>query len=135
MLKLTGHTRYAYSLIVERKDYSWPLTPLRTGSILPGANAKCSISSATSTRPRSHQCRAAAADVGARRGARGRAPATSRSITRLWFQAWDGVMASLGASSSLSSRVCCQSLSATGSGSMLRFCHQAASPPDRCSSR
>jgi hypothetical protein len=24
MLKLPGHTRYAYSPIVERKDYSWP---------------------------------------------------------------------------------------------------------------
>jgi allantoinase len=24
MLKLPGHTRYAYSPIVERKDYNWP---------------------------------------------------------------------------------------------------------------
>jgi allantoinase len=24
MLKLLGHTRYAYSPIAERKDYSWP---------------------------------------------------------------------------------------------------------------
>jgi hypothetical protein len=24
MLKLPGHTRHAYSPIVERKDYSWP---------------------------------------------------------------------------------------------------------------
>jgi hypothetical protein len=24
MLKLPGHSRYAYSPIVERKDYSWP---------------------------------------------------------------------------------------------------------------
>src|SRR5262249_45460803 len=24
MLKLPGHTRYAYSPIVERKDYTWP---------------------------------------------------------------------------------------------------------------
>jgi allantoinase len=24
MLKLPGHTRYAYSPLVERKDYSWP---------------------------------------------------------------------------------------------------------------
>jgi len=24
MLKLPGHARYAYSPIVERKDYSWP---------------------------------------------------------------------------------------------------------------
>jgi len=24
MLKLPGHTRYAYSPIIEREDYSWP---------------------------------------------------------------------------------------------------------------
>src|SRR5262245_41873929 len=37
--------------------------------------------------------------------------------------------------SSPSPRVCCQSLSATGSGSMLSFRHHAASSAERCSSR
>jgi hypothetical protein len=37
--------------------------------------------------------------------------------------------------SSPSARVCCQSLSATGIGSMLSLRHYAASSPERCSSR
>jgi hypothetical protein len=51
------------------------------------------------------------------------------------FTASACVRRSLGGTISPSARVCCQSLSATGSGSMLSFRHHAASSPERCSSR
>src|SRR5215471_6337785 len=65
----------------------------------------------------------------------------TRSSARKWvgvlgndalhIGACDGVLPPLGASSSPLSRVCCQSLSATGRGSMWTLSHHAASSPWR----